>query len=351
MTLWFIQPHQDEILSSWLIRTAISHGCTPLTLTHSIWGNSWRPWTTDFDLNIPKQKLISLSSSTLSTQELLKLTLQDINQKINTDNSQTRKWITKLGIRNLDRTGGLRFCPLCLSERGYIKKLWRVAWNIYCEDHNILLQSHCEKCSLAFTPHKIPFDNLDMTRCSRCEHQLSKQIYEFQSVEIKEIQQELNIMLLQDKNECSTENFHELLAIYAFFIRFTNSSSLLRSSADQKLIEDLGLNFNKKTDTKEKIEKMSSEWFSELMKILIIIRGKSIKDLSEYFKALGYTQQSFTSRLPNQKLAFIQSFIDLLPSRFRAPKKITKTRLIEVVTPLPREEVMKKWELLMMRIK
>ena len=65
MTLWFIQPYQDEILSSWLIRTAISHGCTPLTLTHSIWGNSWRPWTTDFDLNIPKQKLISLSSTTL----------------------------------------------------------------------------------------------------------------------------------------------------------------------------------------------------------------------------------------------------------------------------------------------
>ncbi|MBS7820740.1 TniQ family protein [Wohlfahrtiimonas chitiniclastica] len=351
MTLWFVSPHQDEILSSWLIRTAISHGCTPLTLTHTIWGNSWRPWTIDLDFNIPHHKLVPLLSSTLSTRQLQKLTLQDINQKININNDQTRKWITKLGIRNLDRTGGLRFCPLCLSEHGYIKKLWRVAWNIYCEDHNVLLQSCCEKCSLAFSPHKISFNSLDMACCPRCENKLSAQIYKVQDSEIKEIQLELNRMLLQDANKCFTEKFQELLEIYGFFIRFVNSSSLIRSTADQRLIRDIGLNLNKKTGIREEIEKMSAEWLYELFKILVIVRDKSIEDLSEYFNALGYTQQSFTSRLPNPRLAFLQNFISLLPSQPRAPKNITKARFVEAVYPLPREEVLKRWEHLMMRVK
>lgn len=351
MTLWFVSPYQDELLSSWLIRTAISHGCTPLTLTHTIWGNSWRPWTIDLDFNIPDHKFVPLLCSTLSVQRLQKLTLQDIRQKINISNDKTRQWITKLGVRNLDRTGGLRFCPLCLSEHGYIKKMWRVAWNIYCEEHNVLLQSYCEKCSLAFSPHKIQFNNLDMTYCPRCNNKLSAQIYKIQNNKIKEIQVELNSMLLKGTSKCTMTKIQELLEIYSFFIRFVNSSSLARSTADQRLIRDIGLNLNKKTSRGAGIERMPPEWLYELFKILIIVRGKSIEDLSKYFSALGYTQQSFTSRLSNPRLMFLQNFIDLLPSHPRSPKNITKTRFIEVVYPLSREEVLKKWELLMMKVK
>ena len=73
MKLWFVEPYDDELLSSWLIRTAIAQGCQPLTLTHKIWGKSWRPWTSDLDLNIDSEYLQILLSNNMSQEQLLLL--------------------------------------------------------------------------------------------------------------------------------------------------------------------------------------------------------------------------------------------------------------------------------------
>lgn len=351
MRLQFVSPYPNELLSSWLIRTAIDHGCTPLTLTYAIWGNSWRPWTVDMDLNISDDRLIPLLSNTLSLQQIKKLTLKGINQRINGDSEQLRRWITKLGVRNLDRTGGLKFCPLCLLECGYIKQQWRVVWNVYCEIHNVLLQSHCEQCSLAFSPHKISFDNLNVVYCPRCRGQLSKQVYKFKILEIKAIQKNLNVLLLQDESQSTAKELREILGVYGFFLRFVNSASLIRSTADQRLLDRLELNLNKKNNIKEGIEKMPSEWMIELFKIVILVREKSVSDLAMYFNELGYTQQSFISRLPAYKFEFLQNFLSLLPSNPRKSKCINKGRLIETIHPLPREEVLEKWELLKKKMK
>lgn len=351
MRLQFVPPYPDELLSSWLIRTAIDHGCTPLTLTYAIWGSSWRPWAADMDLNISDDRLIPLLSNTLSLQQITKLTLKGINQRINGENEQLRRWITKLGVRNLDRTGGLKFCPLYLLEYGYIKQQWRVVWNVYCEIHNVLLQSYCEQCSLAFSPHKISFDNLNVSYCPRCSGQLSKQAYKFEISEIKAIQKNLNVLLLQNESQSAAKELREILDIYGFFLRFVNSASLIRSTADQRLLDRLELNLNKKNNIKEGIEKMPSEWMIELFKILVLVREKSVSDLAMYFNELGYTQQSFISRLPAYKFEFLQNFLSLLPSSPRKPKCINKGRFIETVHPLPREEVLKKWELLKKKMK
>ncbi|WP_353961410.1 TniQ family protein [Rhodoferax lithotrophicus] len=38
----------DEIISSWMVRTALMQGCDPMTLTFAVWPR-WRIWTHDAD--------------------------------------------------------------------------------------------------------------------------------------------------------------------------------------------------------------------------------------------------------------------------------------------------------------
>ncbi|HHG4349289.1 TPA: TniQ family protein, partial [Pseudomonas aeruginosa] len=48
--LWPLTPELlcDEILSSWLVRTALAHCCAPIALTDSVWPSK-RFWTRDPD--------------------------------------------------------------------------------------------------------------------------------------------------------------------------------------------------------------------------------------------------------------------------------------------------------------
>ncbi|MFE8730337.1 TniQ family protein, partial [Aeromonas hydrophila] len=48
--IWPVQisPFKDELLSSWLVRASLAHGCDPMSLTSAVWP-TWRAWTVDID--------------------------------------------------------------------------------------------------------------------------------------------------------------------------------------------------------------------------------------------------------------------------------------------------------------
>lgn len=351
MKLWFVEPYDDELLSSWLIRTAIAQGCQPLTLTHKIWGKSWRPWTSDLDISIGSEKLEILLSNNMSQEQLLHLTLKNENNIINNRSPQGR-WITKLGVRSLDRTGGLRFCPICLNQQAFLKKTWRLAWNVCCPQHRCLLQTFCTHCSLPFSPHKLSYNRLEIRYCARCGHDLSSQTILISSEEIFNVQVKLNSYIelghTYSDNDLSVS---EVFDKYHFLIRFLNHACTIQTVSDQRLINDLGIELSKKSRSSEDIETMSPDWLFESMKIISMIQNKSAIDLALYFKEFGYTKQSFTSRVMINRYNFNTDFLEYLPSLPRKRKDVIKKKFTHAIEPLPKEQVLKKWNQLLMKLK
>ena len=110
---------QDELLSSWLIRTAFENGSYPLAWTWHFWRRS-RVWTLDIDRFCSLELINAIVSPKVTKQELINATLYPSLLKIvSNDIHQYKKswpWVTTLGARNRDRTGGLRYCPECLKS-------------------------------------------------------------------------------------------------------------------------------------------------------------------------------------------------------------------------------------------
>jgi len=174
-----IKPLEHEILSSWLIRSAIANGIDPIGFTNGIWFN-YRAWTRDISRYLSSNKIKTLAKvSTLSYKDVFNLTLESVLETILPKSEllpkKAWKWVIPIGIRNRSRTNGLYFCPLCLKNKPiFLRKEWRLSWNFSCEKHKILLQLNCPQCHTVFSPHLIDYNNTDITRCQYCSYDLRK---------------------------------------------------------------------------------------------------------------------------------------------------------------------------------
>jgi len=165
----------DELLSSWLIRTAHANGCDIMTLTGLIWPG-WRVWTRDVDRHCPPRYLNELSTTCdVDPHAFEKATLSPVSASICghlLPEKQLWPWILPIGARNRLRTGGLQYCPACLAEDSPHYRIgWRLAWNTACPKHEYLLHDRCHHCSLPIEPHRLePIKNISC--CTYCESNL-----------------------------------------------------------------------------------------------------------------------------------------------------------------------------------
>lgn len=172
-----LKPYPDEILSSWLIRNSIANGSDPNSWVSGIWFN-YRAWTRDIDRYLPKDKIYKLSKITsLSEDQIRDMTLEPIIEKITHDHSLNAKraWIHVIptGNRGTTKINGMHFCKECLKDKNlYIKKEWRLAWNVACIKHRELLLNKCQKCNRTFSPHKVDYINNQIYKCTNCGYDL-----------------------------------------------------------------------------------------------------------------------------------------------------------------------------------
>ena len=171
--LWpFVPPlFEDEIISSWLVRTALKHGCDPLDLTNHAWPG-FRIWSMDPDRSLSSQHLDALARfSGMTTEALLASTLLPLHFVLSGDSCFPHgiaPWILCLGVRNRRRCGGLQFCPLCFAEREpYYRIQSRLAWHNCCPVHNIALQDRCFSCHAPLCPHLIKPPREDIGKIGR----------------------------------------------------------------------------------------------------------------------------------------------------------------------------------------
>jgi len=173
-----LAPGEDEILSSWLIRNAVANGTDPLGFAENVWWG-WRPWTVDFARHTPDARLRELADATgMGAERLRRMTLAPAIRTVLgflPDRRKAWPWVVPLGTRNRYRTGGLHFCPACLeSKTPYMKRAWRLSWNVACPVHGILLETRCPECGLPFSPHLVDYRRPDFRRCTRCGYDLRR---------------------------------------------------------------------------------------------------------------------------------------------------------------------------------
>ncbi len=162
-----------ELLSAWLVRTALAQGCDPLHLTGWLWPR-WRAWTVDLDRGLTADRLATLAmhsglDSDLLNASMLHSCLPLIAPGL-AHKRATWPWILALGSRNRQRRSGLQFCPLCLKNDAipYFRRAWRFAWHVGCSEHKALLVDHCGNCQALVTPHRLKARDALVCLCSTC---------------------------------------------------------------------------------------------------------------------------------------------------------------------------------------
>ena len=188
MSLWPIhpQPYPDELLSSWLVRTAHANGLKVQTFCHLEFNQRYEVWNRDIDRLAPDWLLHTIQTKTgLSRKRILNTTLLAYQGKLY-DNYRAAgqlPWITTLQIYHRKRRGhGLQFCPQCLAEddEPYFRKSWRTTLHTFCPQHMILMHDRCPACGEGIAFHRqelgksngFQFDPLNI--CWQCQFDLSK---------------------------------------------------------------------------------------------------------------------------------------------------------------------------------
>ena len=163
----------DESLSSWLTRSSIANGSDPKSFYIALF-DKYRVWNKDIDRYLPQEQAQQLSKLTsLDQQQIHNLTLEPYIKKIAKREKLNRYslwyFIIPTGRRGLSRVNGMHFCPKCLKESNpYLKKQWKLAWNVGCPIHKIKLLNKCQKCSSIFAPQLLSYDNPHIYLCTSC---------------------------------------------------------------------------------------------------------------------------------------------------------------------------------------
>lgn len=178
---WYIRtPIQEgEILSSWLIRSALDMGCSPLTLINMLW-EKWRALTIDVDRGINSAKIDSLLMHCFESQSSIEQTMLSsyfpVLASPDHNKGQPIPWLLVLGIRNRSNISGHQVCTQCLngmSTPPYLRLQWRMGWHNGCELHRTTLIDHCPQCGTSIQPKKIDIEHRSLSICPSCYVDLS----------------------------------------------------------------------------------------------------------------------------------------------------------------------------------
>lgn len=169
------QPQQDELLSSWLTRTAFAHDY-PLTTFISMFlkhdGSALSRTDIDFKEDpILFEKLAN--KSRFSIEQIVQMSLRsEEGYLFESDHGLYPP--KQIRILKDKRTHyGLMFCPKCLAEdtHPYWRKQWRYTFYNVCSKHGIFLTDRCGKCYERIRFSKMQPSN-ELVYCSKCQRDL-----------------------------------------------------------------------------------------------------------------------------------------------------------------------------------
>lgn len=163
----------DETISSWLVRAALTYGCSPVSLTSWIWPQ-WRAWTTDVDRGLSEDRLATLAKLCgISTGTFQAASLAPIATRIEgavPDRNRRWRWILPRGGVSRTRQGSAQYCRECLADdwTPHYRVAWRLAWHTACAAHGTALADRCGRCGAALTLHRLNASAPHAATCGAC---------------------------------------------------------------------------------------------------------------------------------------------------------------------------------------
>lgn len=341
----------NELLSSWVIRTAFGNGSYPLAWSWYFWGKD-RVWTKDIDRYCPVDMLAIMESSTVTLDKLQAATLYPLVQQIVTSNLDSKKkswpWITSLGARNRSRTGGLRFCPKCLaSPPAYFRCNWRLAWNHSCQEHECILLDSCPQCSSSITPHKLSIGSESLSFCSTCGFDLCKSEVTGCSIGALQNQNLMNTALSNSSLELpwGIENVRDLFVTIRYLMSFLNRAITVTSLADNELFKFFGSIRSTEHQVSAPIERQTIAVIHSISGVIDYAFRASLVDFVNLLTQFGYTSSSFLSRVKLPISPQIQFILDNLPEGKKFSRNCSKS-VQHVRKPASKAEVEQMWQVL-----
>ena len=170
-------PLEDELLSSWLVRTAYMHHSDPATFLNLYLPEyDYRLWDTDLDLYCYDILTAKLADKTGFIKErIYGMTLKSyesyLAEKIYSNNRN--KFIIPIYRRQRNvRQFAQRVCPVCLKEdkedkEAYLHKKWRLFFSTACIKHKCFLIDACPSCGTPFVVNKRLYDG-NFPHCRKC---------------------------------------------------------------------------------------------------------------------------------------------------------------------------------------
>lgn len=164
-----------ESLTSWLVRAALKHGCSPLTFTYYYWPK-YRIWTYDVDKGFDhfdgqiRSDIAVLTGHNVDTFDDQILIDFSEDTSVKSDNKTPLLWTTPLSKRNRYSRLGYPYCPDCMSDdkEAYLKLQWRFTWSVCCTKHKTFLQVDCGHCNQPYQPQLLSPEQRFINRCHSC---------------------------------------------------------------------------------------------------------------------------------------------------------------------------------------
>jgi Zn ribbon nucleic-acid-binding protein len=160
-------PFEDELLSSWIIRTAYAHKTHPRTFTNQYL--DYRPhsfFLTESDITLDEQMIETIEQKTNNKVDVHSLMLKSYSGYLqeNIFNNPNTFLCT------------LKYCPVCLREDKvpYFRKTWRVVFYNICHKHKCRLYEHCPECKTKLDISQMHENKLPYTFCHKCRFELKK---------------------------------------------------------------------------------------------------------------------------------------------------------------------------------
>lgn len=163
-------PGEDELLTSYLVRTAHLHGLNAYRF-FSYHLPKIAIWNRDFDRTASTTSLAELATIyDLPDGAAMAMTLtpyvRNICDESRWDGRSTQLWINAVGVYHcIRRRHGLQFCPKCLEEQPFFKRLWRLSFVVACQKHKQILLDGCINCGAPVVPHRA---NISPLSCHHC---------------------------------------------------------------------------------------------------------------------------------------------------------------------------------------
>lgn len=172
----FPNPREDELFSSWIARLAISNGTKVSWLLNCTGLLSKGVSQRSIDNIVSKSAFMCLTKKTgISEPRLWGTTVTEYYQHFSIRPIKRPQHLLLLGLaRCKSERYFLQFCPLCLQNDTYYRRLWRMSCIVACPIHGIALHDRCPDCSNPINifgndeKHKGNAYDGSLSRCSIC---------------------------------------------------------------------------------------------------------------------------------------------------------------------------------------